>query len=247
VFVLQTLTITQGEMADVIRMMPVSMGSLGFAEVSRRAIETLVSQKAMVLNALKEGLDKDPTVIRKVGAMRDRALADAWLSRQGDAAVTDQALHARYDRDIAGRPGPTEVRARIILVSTEEAARAIIEKLQNGADFGDIAKQSSKDGSAPRGGDLGYASYDSLTPEIAAVAFALNLGQFTPFPMPTVGGYFILRVEGRRQRATPSFDDSKPKLEASVRADAIKDAIQTVLAHIKMAPVAKPAGDAPKK
>jgi peptidyl-prolyl cis-trans isomerase C len=244
VFVLETITITQGEMADVIRSMPVSMASMGYQEVSKRAIEILVSQKAMVLNALKEGLDKDPAAIRRTKALSDRALADAWLSRKGDAAVTDHALHTLYIRDIAGKPGPYEVRARLILVPTEDEARAIIEKAQKGADFGDLARTYSKDGSAANGGDLGYASIEALSPEIGSVAFALQLGQITPFPMKTVAGYFILRIEGRRQRGTPTFDEARPKLEATLRGEAIRDAIQDVLAHIKMAPVAKPNGPA---
>jgi peptidyl-prolyl cis-trans isomerase C len=246
VFVLETITITQGEMADVIRSMPVSLASLGYAEVSKRAIETLVSQKAMVLNALKEGLDKDPSVIRRTKTLRDRVLADAWLNRKGDAAITDHALHTLYVRDIAGKPGPYEVRARLILVPTEDEARTIIEKAQSGADFADLARQYSKDGSAANGGDLGYATLGALSPEIGSAAFALQLGQITPFPLKTLAGYFILRVEGRRQRGTPTFDEARPQLEAALRADAIREAIQDVLAHIKMAPIAKPA-ESPKQ
>ena len=64
--------------------------------------------------------------------------------------------------------------------------------------------------------------------------------------MKTLAGYFILRVEGRRQRGTPSFEEARPQLEASLRGEAIRDAIQDVLAHIKMAPVAKPADEPPK-
>jgi peptidyl-prolyl cis-trans isomerase C len=221
------------------------MASLGYAEVSRRAVETLVSQKAMVLNGLKEGLDKDPAVIRRINALRDRALADAWLNRKGDAAITDHALHTLYVRDIAGKPGPPEVRARLILVPTEDEARQIIEKAQKGTDFADLARTYSKDGSAANGGDLGYASLASLSPEIGYAAFALQPGQVTPFPMKTPAGYFILRAEARRQRGTPTFEEARPQLEAALRSEAIRDTIQTVMAHIKMAPATK-VGDPPK-
>ena len=239
VLVLETLKITQAEMADVIRSMPVAMASLGAEEVSRRALQVLVNQKAMVLNALKEGLDKDPAVIRRTNALHDRALADAWLARIGDAAVTDHDLHTLYIRDIAGKPGLYEVRARLILVPTEDEARQIIEKAQKGADFADLARSYSKDGSAANGGDLGYASLESLSPEIGYAAFALQLGQITPFPMKTQAGYFVLRTEGRRQRGTPTFEQARPQLEASLRSQAMKEAIENVANHIKMAPVAK--------
>ena len=81
------------------------------------------------------GLDKDPDVQRRRKIASERALADAWINRQADAAVTEQALRARYDRDIAGKPGPVEVRGRAIVVPTEAEATSLIGKLQAGAEF----------------------------------------------------------------------------------------------------------------
>jgi len=223
---LEKITITQGELADVIRSMPASMASLGFETVSRRALDTLVAQKAMVLTATREGLDKDPTVLRKFNAMRDRALADAWLARQGNAAVSEEKVRALYDRDVAGRPGPIEVRARLILVPTEEEARMVIDKAQNGADFGDLARTYSKDGSNSKGGDLGFAPREALSQELGTVAFALQLGQVSPFPMASPQGYFVVRVEGRRQRSTPTFEEARPRLEGKLRAEGMRQAIE---------------------
>jgi peptidyl-prolyl cis-trans isomerase C len=243
---LEKITITQGELADVIRTMPVSMASLGYQAVSRHALDTLVAQKAMVLSATREGLDKDATVIRKFNAMRDRALADAWLARQGDAAISEEKVRARYENVVAGRPGPVEVRVRLILVPTEDEARAIIDKARNGADFGELAKTYSKDGSASKGGDLGFAPRESLSPEIGTVAFALQLGEVTAFPMPSPLGYFVLRVEGRRQRGTPTLEEARPRLEGELRAEAMRNAVEYMMAHVKMAPNAKPV-DAPRK
>ena len=82
---------------------------------------------------------------------------------------------------------------------TEAEAIDVIQKAQNGADFGDLAKQYSKDGSAATGGDLGYSSREAMSPEIGSVAFAMNLGAVTPFPTPAQAGWVVLRVEGRRQ------------------------------------------------
>jgi peptidyl-prolyl cis-trans isomerase C len=239
VMTLETLPITQADIADVVRSMPVNFASLGFPEVSRRALDVLISQKAMLLNARKEGLDKDPAVVRRLQIATDRVLSDAWLARKGDAAVTEPALHARYDRDVAGRPGPVEVRARLIVVPTSEEATSIVAKVRAGADFGELARTSSKDGSAAEGGDLGYVPQEAVSPEIRPVIFALAPGQTTAFPLRSPAGYYILRVEGRRQRATPGFEEARPGLEQALRAEATQAAIGSVLADIKMAPVTK--------
>jgi len=246
VLTIEKIPITQSDMADVVRTMPVNFANAGFPEVSRRALDVLIGQKAMALNARKAGLDKDPDVVRRGNTALDRALADAWLTRQTNAAVTDQALHAKYDSDIAGRPGPEEVRARLILVPTEYEARSIIAKARQGADFADLARTFSKAPNAANGGDLGYAALDALAPEIGPVVFALAPGQFTAYPVNSPIGYFVLRVEGRRQRATPTFEEARPKLEGALRGEAAGAIIQSVLAHIKVVRVSGP-GDAPVK
>jgi peptidyl-prolyl cis-trans isomerase C len=243
VLVLENITITQADMADVIRTMPPSLANLGFQAVTQRALDVLVAQKAMVLNALKAGLDKDPTVLRKTAVLHDKALSDAWLAKIGDAAVNDKALHERYDRDVAGKPGPDEVRARVIVVPTQDEARLIIGKIQGGGDFAELARTYSKDGTAAQGGDLGYVTLEGVTPEIGHIMFALAPGQITAFPTWTPAGYFIIRVEGRRQRGTPTFDEARGRLEGTLRSEADRAAIENIMAHVKMA---KPAGP-PKK
>jgi peptidyl-prolyl cis-trans isomerase C len=234
VLILGTMTITQSEMADVIRAMPPSAANLGFSVVSHRALDTLVAQKTFVINALREGVDKDPAFTRSLNVLREKALAEVWLARKGDHAVTNDTLHARYDRDIAGKSNPDEVRARVIMVATEDDARAVIAKLQSGADFADLARRVSTDGTAAQGGDLGYVTFEAVTPEIGHIIFALNPGQISAFPERTPSGYLIVRVEGRRQRATPTFEEARPGLETLLRADATRAAIDDVMSHVKI-------------
>jgi peptidyl-prolyl cis-trans isomerase C len=242
VLMLADKPITQADMADVIRTMPVNFASLGFGEVSRRALDVLVSQKAMALDAQKEGLDKDPAVIRRGKTAVERVLADAWLTRHGNAAVTDAALHARYDSEVAGKPGPEEVRARVILLATEEEARSVIAKAQAGADFVSLAKTYSKAPNAGMGGDLGYATLDALAPELGPVVFALPPGQMSAYPVHSPVGYFVVRVEGRRQRGTPTFEEAKPRLEGELRADSAQTMIHAVLEHLKLVRLVNPDG-----
>ncbi len=234
VLVLGTMAITQGEMAEVIRGLPPTVVNLGFATVSRRALDVLVAQKTFVLSALKDGIDKDPAFTRRQSALREKALADIWLGRKADAAVTEQALRDRYATDVVNQPAPIEVRARVIVVPDGDLARLIIEKVQNGSDFADLARQFSKDGTASQGGDLGYVTQQSVTPEIAQLVFALAPGQMSAFPIRTPAGYIIARVEGRRQRAAPTFEEARASLEATLRAEATRNAITEVLSHVTL-------------
>ena len=70
------------------------------------------------------------------------------LSKEVGPPVTDAAVQARYDQEIAGKPGEEEVHARHILVENEAEAKKIIAELKGGADFAALAKQYSKDPAA---------------------------------------------------------------------------------------------------
>jgi peptidyl-prolyl cis-trans isomerase C len=170
----------------------------------------------------------------------ERALGEAWLKRRADAAVTDKALHERYDRDVAGKPGPEQVRARVILFATQSEAQAAIQQLQAGADFSEMARQRSKDPTAANGGDLGYRTRESVTPEVGAAMFSLSPGQMAPYPVASIGGYFVIRVEGRVTGKTPTFEEARPSLERAIRAEAISEAIGSLLSNVKFIPPGKP-------
>ena len=226
--------ITKGDIADSLRAMPVSLASLGYKALFTRAMDELLRQRLAAASAQTVGIDKDPKVLRHEKSAMERVLAEAWVDREADAAVTDKALRTRYDRDIAGKPGPEEVRARVILVATEAEARDLIARLQAGADFADLARQYSKDMSANEGGDIGYAPLSALSGEVGAVLFAMSPGQVTAYPVRSLPGYFVLRVEGRRQRATPTFEEARATLASELRREAGAEALRALTSDIRL-------------
>ena len=123
------------------------------------------------------------------------------LSKEVGPTITDAALHARYDKDIAGKPGEEEVHAKHILVDNEDQAKKIIADLKGGADFAALAKQYSKDpGAAQQGGDLGFFKKDEMVPEFATAAFAMKPGQVSQQPVHTQFGWHVIMVVERRPR-----------------------------------------------
>jgi len=237
---LEGLSITQHDVAGVIRAMPTGMAALGFQKVYQLALDVMVRQKAMVLHARLEHMDKDPAVIHQQELASERALADAWLKRQVDAAVTDQAVHERYDRDAASKLNLEKVRARVIMVPTQEQAMQLLDKLAGGGDFADLARQFSKDPSASSGGDLGFVARDGIVPEIGATMFSLSPGQTTAYPVVSPLGYYIIRVEARSASESLTFDEARPALERAIRTEATQNTIGSLLANVKMGQPAKP-------
>jgi peptidyl-prolyl cis-trans isomerase C len=122
-------------------------------------------------------------------------------------------MHKVYDEAIKQTPSnEEEVHARHILVATEGEAKDIVAQLKNGADFATLAKEKSKDPGAADGGDLGYFTKEQMVPEFAEAAFKLQKGQISD-PVKTQFGWHIIKIEDRRIRPTPTYDEVKGQLQ----------------------------------
>src|SRR5207245_786871 len=93
---------------------------------------------------------------RRLAFMRNKLLMEVYLQGETKGAVTDAALRKAYEEGLKQIAEEKEVRARHILVGSEDEAKAILDELKKGADFAELAKQKSKDPSKSEGGDLGY-------------------------------------------------------------------------------------------
>jgi peptidyl-prolyl cis-trans isomerase C len=163
--------------------------------------------------AEQQQLGDKPDVKRQLAFERNKVLMEALLHNAGKAAQTDDEMHKVYDDAVKQMANEEEVHARHILVATEDEAKAIEAQLKGGADFATLAKEKSKDpGGAQNGGDLGYFTKDQMVPEFADAAFKLDKGQISD-PVHTQFGWHIIKVEDKRIKPTPTFDDVKGQLE----------------------------------
>jgi peptidyl-prolyl cis-trans isomerase C len=162
--------------------------------------------------AEKQKLGDRPDVKRRLAFDHNRILMEALLQDVGHSALSDAELHRVYDDAVKQMPNEEEVHARHILVPTEDEAKAVLADLKNGADFAKEAKEKSKDPGAADGGDLGYFTKDQMVPEFSAVAFKLDKGQISD-PVKTQFGWHIIKVEDKRVKPTPTFDQVKGQLE----------------------------------
>jgi peptidyl-prolyl cis-trans isomerase C len=160
----------------------------------------------------KQQLANRNDVKQRIEFERRKALMEAMLQDAGKAAMTDDALHKVYDEAVKQMPSQEEVHARHILVPTEDEAKDIETQLKNGADFATLAKQKSKDPGAADGGDLGYFTKDQMVPEFAEAAFKLDKGQISD-PVKTQFGWHIIKIEDKRVKPTPTFDEVKGQLQ----------------------------------
>ncbi|HEX3573050.1 MAG TPA: peptidylprolyl isomerase [Rhodopila sp.] len=198
-------------------------------------LDQLIDAQALLVEAKKTGLDKDPDVRRSMQMAQDRALESALLNNEVRPQVTEEAVKARYDQQYAGKPGEAEVHARHILVSDEATAKKIIAELKKGGDFAALSKQYSKDPSAAQqGGDLGFFKKTDMVPEFADAAFALKDKDITQVPVKTQFGWHVIQTLEHRTAPPPTFEQVRDELRQSMVQAAVQKEVADARAQVSV-------------
>jgi peptidyl-prolyl cis-trans isomerase C len=218
------------ELSDAAQGLPEELRGMPAPVLFPMLLDQLVDRRAIVIAARRDGLDRDPAVRRQVARATDTALQNALLTREIAPGLTDEAIKARYDRDIAGKAGEPEAHARHILVADEDTAKRVIAELKGGADFAELAKKNSTDpAGSTNGGDLGFFKRGDMLPEFAEAAFNLQPGAITEVPVKTRFGWHVIKLEGLRTAPPPAFEQVRDE----VRQQLIQEGVTRVLAAAK--------------
>ncbi len=210
-----------GELMQLMQSLPEQYRQVPLPMLYPQLLDQVVSRKLMAEAARKQNLQNDPDVKARVAQLEERVLQQSYLTKRVDEVITEEKLRAAYDEQIAGSPTGVEVHARHILLETEDAAKAVIEEINGGGDFAEVAKAKSTGPSASQGGDLGYFTKDQMVPEFAEAAFSMGKGDVSAAPVKTQFGWHVIKVEDRREQAPPSFADSVAELRQSMIQDVI--------------------------
>jgi len=199
--------------------------------IRQNVLRGVISEKLIYSEAVKAGVDKDPDVKKRVAAVEKQVVMQAFMEQKAKDLVTDEQLKAAYAEKQAAAKGQEEIKARHILVPTEEEAKKISEELKKnkGATFEKIAKEKSTDkGSGVNGGELGWFTKEKMVPAFADAAFKMKKGEISD-PVKTDFGWHVIQVEDRRPLQIASFDDMKESLKNEVANKAVQTYVEGLL------------------
>ncbi len=206
------IKLAQAELAQQFAQLPEEQKRLA-------ALTALIEIKLMAALAREKGLDQGDDFRLRMAFLQDRALHSDVVDAEVGQQVTEEDVRARYDKEIASMEAANEVKARHILVKTAEEAKKIIGELDGGADFKTLAKERSTGPSGPNGGDLGYFGKGQMVPPFEDAVFALNVGEYTKEPVETQFGFHVIKLEDKRTKQPPSFDEVKDQVRSMVMRD----------------------------
>ena len=205
------------------KLLPKQYQSIPLDQIYPALVDTVIDLKLSAADARKRQLHETEEFKKLMSRISDQMLQRTALQNEINKALTDEALQQRYENMIKESGEAEEIRARHILVKTENEAKAIIEELSAGANFEAEAKQKSTGPSGANGGELGFFSRGQMVPEFEKVAFSLRKGEITNSPVKTQFGWHIIKVEDRRKAVPPSFASVRKKLEAEISQKASAD------------------------
>ena len=160
-----------------------------------------------------EKLGDTPEFKKKLAYMREKLLVDEYLDQQVKNEMTPEAAHKLYDETVKDMKPEEEVRARHILVQTEDEAKKVEARLKGGEDFKKVAAEVSKDpGSKTEGGELGFFTKDRMVKAFADAAFAMKPNEISA-PVKSQFGWHVIQTEERRTKPVPTFDEMKDQID----------------------------------
>ena len=237
--------IRQSDVAIAEEELAPSLAQMDPATKKDNVLSFLIDMKIVSKAAEDKKVENSDDFKKRLAFTRSRLLMDSLLAQEGKAATTDDAMKKVYEEASKQITGEQEVRARHILVETEDEAKAVKAELDKGADFAELAKKKSKDPGSADGGDLGFFTKEQMVPEFSAVAFALEPGKISD-PVKSQFGWHIIKVEEKRNRKAPDFAQVKPQIEQYVTRKAQADYVGKLRAEAKVERMDKPAADASK-
>src|ERR1700720_3343816 len=221
-----------------------SLAQMDPATKKENVLAFLIDMKIVAKAAEAKKIEDRDDFKARLAFTRNRLLMDNLLAVEGKAATTQDAMKKVYEEAAKQIEGEQEVHARHILVETEDEAKAIEAELKKGTDFAELAKTKSKDPGAADGGDLGFFTKDQMVPEFSSVAFALEPGKISD-PVKSQFGWHIIKVEEKRNRKAPDFEQVKAQIETYVTRKAQADYVAKLRETAKVERMDQPA-EAPK-
>jgi peptidyl-prolyl cis-trans isomerase C len=195
----------------------------------RRAflLTVMIDMKLMADAAREDGLADTEEFARRLAYLEEQALRREFFNQIVETEVTEEAIQAAYDELASQFTPEPEVRARHILVETEEEANAIRAEIEGGRDFADAAGEYGTDGTASNGGDLGFFSTGMMVPEFEEAAFALEEGELSQ-PVQSQFGWHLIQLEERRVSEAPPLDQVRQQVAQQVLYQSYEAAIDEI-------------------
>ena len=186
------------------------------------ALNVMVNAKLALQAATKANIQATPEYQKQLAAAQDEIARQVYLDKQLSSRVTEEEIKKVYDEYVANFKSDKEIKAKHILVKTEDLAKEIIAKLDNKEASFDVLAQTYSEDQA----DLGYFTAEMMVPEFSEAAFAMDKGSYSKEPVKTEFGYHVILVEDIRDSQPLTFEMIADQFKSNLARKAIEEIIK---------------------
>lgn len=180
----------------------------------RGLLEKMVGDRLIAQEAVRMELDQEQDVQSRLAQFEDSLVVQLFLKREVKEKIKLAGDEIKnYYNKILERVHP-----RQIIVKTRKEAKAVLAKLEAGADFSDLAIELSIGPKAKVGGDLGTFPRYSIHPPLEEGVFALKVGEVSQ-PIPADGNFHIVRMEERFPADPKRYDSMRDRVKRKLRGE----------------------------
>jgi peptidyl-prolyl cis-trans isomerase C len=198
------------------------LGNVNSPQARETLINELVIQELLVQQANDMNLSENEQIATQLKIMERNLLAEAavrkMLEEQGPSASDVETAYETNKNTM-----DKEYKASHILVESEEKAQELINELEEGAEFAELAKSNSSDSSAAQGGSLGWFTTNMMVPAFSESVSELEKGNYTETPVQTQFGWHVIKLDDVRDTEPPTLESMRPEIMQRLQGQAIND------------------------
>ncbi|MEY8097597.1 peptidylprolyl isomerase [Falsihalocynthiibacter sp. S25ZX9] len=218
------MDITIGHMIIARETLPQQYLTLEDGVLFEGILENLIQQNILAQSVKGNVSLRDQTAMdNQTRSYMAGSAVDAVLA----TAVTQEKLEALFNETYIGGEPEMEFNAAHILLEKKEEADLVVQLLDAGSDFAELAREKSTGPSGPNGGNLGWFSKGAMVPAFEEAVIALEDGTYSAPVESEFGWHVIHRIESRVQDA-PTFEDVRDELEAELQQRALAEAVEAL-------------------
>lgn len=221
--------ITDTEINELLQMQGASLNTLPAAQ-KQQLIRQYIADRLLLAEAKKQNFEKSADYAKALNAAKDTITVQLYQKKLFDSVKVDNnAIKSYYDKNKSQFVRPAGVKARHILVPTENDGKNIINELKNlkgdalKNKFSELARVRSTDTTtAQNGGDLPWFGEGQMVKPFSDAAFSLKKGEISKTPVKTEFGYHIIYKEDAQAKQQLSFEQVKGELENAYKLEEMR-------------------------
>lgn len=182
------------------------------AEQREQLLTELTDIYLITTQEVVDELEQSPQIQAQLELQRRGILAQAYAARFfSGLTIPEEEIRAEYEAQAELAP-PLQFKARHIVVESQGEAAALIEQLDDGGDFEELARENSTGPSAPSGGELDWFAPNQMVKPFSDAVAELEDGAYTESPIQTEFGWHVILREDSRQSEAPTLDSVRDRI-----------------------------------